>query len=453
VTRTLALRDEHWSEIVALLDLSVETAGFVLAGWAGGENELTLLGRKLGWVPDEHYGERSGDSLVIGSKGYWPFLRSAALDRAIPIFVHTHPRMRARPSMRDDGVDEGLRASALARSGAPFYVSLIVGGTTEKPVFTGRIYDETGFVAPLERLRVIGRRLRLLHAQGMPDAEIEAEIYDRQIRAFGEDGQRLLARLRVGVVGAGGTGSTVFEQLVRDGVRDITILDFDDVTDTNVTRIHESGIGDARQAKVKVMARAAERIGLGTRVKPIQGRLTTETVAELRHLDVIFGCTDDEKGRLILTKLALTHLIPVFDMAVAVDSNPDGSIRGITGRVSTLVPSQQCLLCRGRISPVGLAAEDLDDEERRRRASEGYVPGLGENDPSVGTFTTLVGTYAVNEMLDRLFGYSENSAPFQSTELQILLANRRLSYTSRPANGPHFCGDESNFGRGDASTL
>ncbi|HUZ82354.1 MAG TPA: ThiF family adenylyltransferase, partial [Gaiellaceae bacterium] len=340
MTRTLALRDEHWNEIVALLYLPVETAGFVMAGWADGEDELTLLGRSLGWVPDEHYAERTGDSLVIRSQGYWPFLRSAALDRAIPIFVHTHPRMGAVPSKRDDGVDEALRASALARSGAPFYVSLIVGGTTEKPVFTGRIYDETGFVAPLERLRVIGRRLRLLHAQGMPDAEIDAEIYDRQIRAFGEDGQRLLARLRVGVVGAGGTGSAVFEQLVRGGVRDITILDFDDVTDTNVTRIHESGLGDAGQAKVKVMAAAAERIGLGARVKPIEGRLTSETVAALCHLDVVFGCTDDEKGRLILTRLALTHLIAVFDMAVAVDAHTDGSIRGITGRVSTLLPGQ-----------------------------------------------------------------------------------------------------------------
>jgi hypothetical protein len=132
---------------------------------------------------------------------------------------------------------------------------------------------------------------------------------------------------------------------------------------------------------------------------------------------------------------------------------PTGSIRGITGRVSTLLPGQECLLCRGRISSLGLAAEDLDDVERRRRAGEGYVPGLGERDPAVGTFTTLVATYAVNELLDRLFGYSEGAATFQSTELQILLANRRLSYTSRSATGTHFCADAANYGRGDESTL
>jgi molybdopterin/thiamine biosynthesis adenylyltransferase len=453
MSSTLALRGEHWDQIVDLLELPVETAGFVFASWSGGGDELTLLGRTIGWVADEQYEERTADSLVVRSQSYWPFLRSAALDRAIPIFVHTHPRMGAGPSKRDDAVDDALRESALVRTEAPFYVSLIVGGTRDKPVFTGRIYGETGLLGQLERLRVVGRRIRLLHAQGMPNAEVDGAVYDRQIRAFGAEGQEMLARLRVGVVGAGGTGSAVFEQLVRDGVRDITLVDFDEVTDTNVTRIHESGLADAGRPKVEVMAAAAERIGLGARVTVINDRLTPETAREFRHMDVIFGCTDDEKGRLILSKLALTHLIPVFDMAVAVDAAADGLIRGITGRVSTLLPGQECLLCRGRISSLGLAAEDLDDEERRRRAGEGYVPGLGERDPAVGTFTTLVATYAVNELLDRLFGYSEGATTFKSTELQILLANRRISYNSRPATGRHFCADAANYGRGDESTL
>ena len=83
-------------------------------------------------------------------------------------------------------------------------------------------------------------------------------------------------------------------------MQDITILDYDEVTDTNVTRIHESGLCDRARPKVEVMAAAAERIGLGAEVTAIEARLTTETACVLRHLDVIFGCTDDEKGRLIL---------------------------------------------------------------------------------------------------------------------------------------------------------
>ena len=33
-----------------------------------------------------------------------------------------------------------------------------------------------------------------------------------------------------------------------------------------------------------------------------------------------------------------------------------------------------------------------------------------QRDPGVGTFTTLIGCLAVNEMLDRIFGYSEGVA-------------------------------------------
>jgi molybdopterin/thiamine biosynthesis adenylyltransferase len=368
----------------------------------------------------------------------------------VPVFVHTHPRRSAQPSELDHGVDQALLVPALLRSRAPIYASLIVGGTKEKPEFTGRVYNENGFVAQLGRLRIVGPRIQVLLAQGLPDAEVDAEIYDRQILAFGAKGQRMLARLSAGVVGVGGTGSAVFEQLVRDGVRDIIVIDDDAVTITNVTRIHESSARDIGSAKADVMRAAAERIGLGADVRAINGRVTDPEIRHhLRHLDVIFGCTDDEKGRLVLSKLALTHLIPVFDMAFAVDLGEDGSMRSLDGRVTYLLPGQACLLCRGRITPEGLAAEDLEPEERRRRAGEGYVPGLGENDPSVGTFTSLIGCFAVNELLDRMFGYSEGSSTFRSSELVVRLADRHLSYTSRPAVPPHWCADIDWYGRGD----
>lgn len=453
MSATVALREEQWQEILATLDDEVETAGFLVACSARSAEHVTLLGRSLLWVPDEFYVERTATSLVIESRGYVPAFGAAAADAAAPVFVHTHPRTTARPSLRDDGVDDALREPALIRSRAPLYASLIVGGTSDSPVFTGRIYDEQGLVTEIGRVRVIGKRIGILHAEGAADGDVDAEVFDRQIRAFGEDGQRMVARLRVGVVGAGGTGSAVFEQLVRGGVRDITVIDDDEVTKTNITRIHESGIDDAGTPKIEIAAAAAARIGLGTRVMAINGRISDPKVAaQLHHLDVVFGCTDDQGGRLILSKLALTHLIPVFDMGFAVLPNEDGSIRAVDGRVTTLLPGQACLLCRERITPDGLAAEDLDPEERRRRAGEGYVPGLGERDPSVGTFTTLIACYAVNELLDRLFGYSDGAGASGATELLVRLADRRLNFNSREP-GPHWCGQSDYYGRGDASTL
>jgi len=98
-------------------------------------------------------------------------------------------------------------------------------------------------------------------------------------------------------------------------------------------------------------------------------------------------------------------------------------------------------------------AEDLDPEERERRAGEGYVPGLHQRDPAVGTFTTLIGCFAVNEMLDRLFGYSEDAASFKSTEVLVRLVDRRLDFNSRLPRGGHWCGNPDNYGRGYTAQL
>jgi molybdopterin/thiamine biosynthesis adenylyltransferase len=40
------------------------------------------------------------------------------------------------------------------------------------------------------------------------------EIYDRQIRVFGKEGQQELRKLTVGIVGTGGIGSMVFVLIV-----------------------------------------------------------------------------------------------------------------------------------------------------------------------------------------------------------------------------------------------
>jgi molybdopterin/thiamine biosynthesis adenylyltransferase/proteasome lid subunit RPN8/RPN11 len=451
---TLALREEQWNELLATVDLADETGGFLLAGWDDANDELTLTGRSLGWVAEEHYVERTPHSLVIASAGYFPFLGAAANDQAVPVFVHTHPHMGAGPSSRDRRVDEALRDLALARSRAPYYVSLIVGGDSAHPTFTGRIFDESGQIAEVERLRVVGETIRLLHREGAPDADLDSEFLDRQIRAFGELGQRLLARLRVGVVGAGGTGSATFEQLVRAGFKEITVIDDDAISGTNLTRIHESGRDDVDRAKVEVMEQAAARIGLGTNVRAIRGKITYPEVAgELHHLDVIFGCTDDESGRNILAKLAITHLIPVFDMAFVVDPGEAGSVRGLHGRVTTLMPGAACLICRERLDMQSLLAEALSEEERKRRAKDGYVPGLGDPDPAVGSFTTMVSMWAINELFDRLFGYSADSQYAGATEALFLLHERMIRFNSRlPVEG-HWCADQLNFGRAGQADL
>lgn len=438
---TLAVSGELWDELCAPLDLDVETAGVIIAGRADGARQ-TLLARRVLWVPDEAYLRRKRLRLEIASHGYVPALKAAADDDAVAIFFHTHPGGEAAPSEYDDEVEEQLRGPFQLRTGQPLYASFILGGTPDRPRFSGRIWDEEA-ERQLDRVRVAGSRLHLLTRE---EAEVSDDLFDRQIRAFGREGQRLLKSLHVGVVGAGGTGSAVFEQVVRLGVGEVTVIDDDLLTKTNLTRIHESAMDQLGEPKVAIAKQAAEDIGLGTTVHAITSRITVlATARALIDCDVVFGCTDDNRGRAILSRLAYWYLIPVFDTAFLVDVAGE-SVRGLFGRVTTVAPGTACLFCRNRIDSQQLAAEALPDDERARLAAEGYVPGLGQPDPSVGTYTTLTATFAVTELLDRLFGFSGESAP---SELLARVHDRAISTTTVAPQPEHYCGDRRYWGRGD----
>lgn len=77
-----------------------------------------------------------------------------------------------------------------------------------------------------------------------------------------------LARLRVGVVGAGSVGALVAEALARTGVQHIRLIDFDSVETVNRDRLlHTSGI-DVYLARSKVETLARGRRGARPRLLP-----------------------------------------------------------------------------------------------------------------------------------------------------------------------------------------
>jgi len=282
---TLAFTEELFGQLTAALTQREETAAVLLARSARAGGRLTLLARAIVWVGDEAYLIREPTRLQIGSTGYVGALKRAATDGAAAIFFHTHPGGDAAPSALDMAVDEALAEPFRIRTNQPLYASFILGGSPERLTFTGTVMD-AGRTRPIKRVRVVGHRIRVLKR----DAAVDADVYDRQIRAFGRDGQASLSSLRAGIVGAGGTGSAVFEQLVRLGVGEVTIIDDDRLTESNLTRIHESGLAQTGEMKVAVAEQAARRIALGTRVEALPKRITDLAAAKaLTHCDVVFG--------------------------------------------------------------------------------------------------------------------------------------------------------------------
>ncbi|MGI5401496.1 ThiF family adenylyltransferase, partial [Streptomyces sp. CA-135486] len=405
-TTTLVLPFDVADALLHLARQPLESAAVLLARRARLSNGgLRLIAVQLVEVPDEAYLDRTEKSLGIASDGYLPALRAAEAAGCVALWVHTHPAdgCTPEPSRHDRVVDEQLAPAFTARTGSGLYGALILRHHDGHLTFTGHIEGEE--TAIIDRVFTVGARFSLLRSFDAAVPQLP-QLHDRHIRAFGAEIPRVLAELRIAIVGTGGTGSAVAEQLVRLGVRHLTLVDPDTLSDSNLTRVYGSTPADVGRHKVDVVADHLQRIADGVHIRPVVGTVSHRRIAQqIVGADVVFGCTDDDAGRMRLSRFSCTYLTPLIDCGIQISSTGDGQVHDIIGRVTVLHPGAACLLCRERISLQIAAAQERPTEEQARLAKEGYAPALPGVEPAVIAYTTATAAAAVNELLERLVGY------------------------------------------------
>jgi molybdopterin/thiamine biosynthesis adenylyltransferase len=323
-------------------------------------------------------------------------------------FVHSHPSPEHPTGL--SGIDEISTAKLFGNLssilGAVPLASLVFTPTTFAGVARGSAAGAS--LSRVDRLQVVGPSLRTISAADSPLQPAEWSIpraHDRQALALGIEGQHALGKLCVGIVGAGGTGSSVGEQLARMGVRKFIVIDDDLLVPSNVTRVYGSTPYDGRRRhpKVKIMARNLKKVGKGISVDAHERSVVEAGVAELLlQADVVFCCTDTDGSRASLNDLSMRYLIPVIDTGCRLDVL-DGSLKGEYGRVRCVRPGLPCLWCTSTIDGTRILQESLSTAERKSLAASGYGSGLGPQ-PSVIHLTTLVASLAVSEFLSFTLG-------------------------------------------------
>jgi len=452
LTTTLVLPQSIADELLAALQNPLETAGVLVAcPITTADGSVRLLGRQMHWVPEQDYIRRESTRLSIASTGYVPALAQAESASAIAIWVHTHPGglLSPMPSSADQIVDSELRELFSLRTGSDSYGALVVAQGERSFTFTGHLEFGADGPVPIDRVWIVGSRFQLIQSYDSSRTEIPA-IFDRNVRAFGGAVQQTLSDLHIGIVGCGGTGSIVAEQLVRLGVTRFTLVDPDTLQDSNVTRVYGSTIAAIGSRKVDVIATNLERINPSTVSTRVCSTLNSlDAAKQMETCDVVFGCTDDNAGRLVLSRIATYLLTPVIDCGVILTSDSNDQLLGIDGRVTILAPGEACLLCRNRIDVRRASAELMSTEERKQREREGYAPALGGIEPAVVTYTTMVGATAVSELLERLIGYGPEPRP---SEVLLRCHEREISTNAATPRAGHFCDSKAGkLGFGNAT--
>lgn len=155
--------------------------------------------------------------------------------------------------------------------------------------------------------------------------------YDRMVRTDWVD-IRLIHRARVLVVGAGALGNEAIKCLALAGFHHITVVDFDTVEKSNLSRCVLFRDEDIGKYKAEVAAKAASNLNPECIVTPVVDRVQS---LDISHFDIYLGCVDNISARLHLNSHACYYGIPYID----------GSTDGFRGKVFTVTRSGPCLEC------------------------------------------------------------------------------------------------------------
>ena len=160
-----------------------------------------------------------------------------------------------------------------------------------------------------------------------------------------------------GIVGLGGGGSHMVQQLAHVGVGGYVPVDPDHMTDTNANRLIGGILEDVAEttSKVEIAKRLIRGLQPHARVFAVPAKWQNAT-EDLKRCDVILGAVDSFIEREQLERFTRRYLIPYVDIGMDVhDLGENGHL--IAGQVILSTPGSPCLRCCGLVTDERLKLE------------------------------------------------------------------------------------------------
>ncbi len=215
----------------------------------------------------------------------------------------------------------------------------------------------------------------------LSDEELERYARHIVLREVGGPGQAKLKAARVLVIGAGGLGSPLILYLAAAGVGTLGIVDFDQVSLSNLQRQIAHRTKDIGRPKTDSARDAAQAINPHVKIEIHETRLTAQNVAGIiAGYDIVADGSDNFTTRFLIND-ACFHAKKILVSAAVTEFD---------GQLSTFKPDGPCYRCIFPEPP-----------------PEGTAPSCSETGV-LGAAAGVMGTLQALEVLKEIMGLGES---------------------------------------------
>lgn len=158
-----------------------------------------------------------------------------------------------------------------------------------------------------------------LHGDSVADIDFDRR-FGGLARLYGAGALEAFRIAHVCVIGVGGVGSWVVEALARSAVGRITMIDLDNLAESNVNRQLHALTDTLGMAKVEALAQRIAQINPYCEVTQVEEFVSADNVAEMippGRFDYVIDAIDDARAKTALIVHCRQHQIPLVTIGSA----------------------------------------------------------------------------------------------------------------------------------------
>jgi tRNA A37 threonylcarbamoyladenosine dehydratase len=152
----------------------------------------------------------------------------------------------------------------------------------------------------------------------IPAAVVEQVDFERRFggiaRLYGQPALERFGAAHVCVIGVGGVGSWIVEALARSAVGALTLIDLDNVAESNINRQIQAMSSTLGQAKIDALAERIAQINPYCKLTLVEDFITPDNLGEMiggQRFDYVVDAIDNAKAKAALVAYCRDHQLPL----------------------------------------------------------------------------------------------------------------------------------------------